>query len=873
MLFETEFVQRCQALGDRPTTGTAGERYSRTVTSEPPNRRRPAQHRRGGDHDLDAEAIALRERGRAVGRFRITAAVLISATVAVVAVVGTGVLGVAGSEAVNDLGQLAFGALAAAFCWRAWRRLQEGGQGRGPGRAWLLLLFLGMAGWTCGQAIWSWYQIFGGRDIPSPSLADVGYFALPVFAFPALLLFPADAFVHPAASGGTQQAPGNRRAKVLFTLDALVIVGSLFVLSWSTTIGAAVRAGAPTAAEFAVAVGYPTTDAVLVVMVLLLVTFRRPENPVALRLLAGGLLALSVSDSFFLYLVSIGADQIPPVCDFGFVVGPVLIALAAAAPKPTASAESTSAESTSAESTSAESTSAAGPPRPLASWLTTMLPYLPLAGIVVLVVTQRAMGAEVDLVETYGLVLLVCVVVLRQMLTLLENEDLLRRVRDSQDRLVGQAFHDSLTGLPNRMMFSERLEAAVRNHRRKGTSLALFFCDVDDLKPVNDGLGHAMGDALLRVVGERLSGSVRADDIVARIGGDEFAVIVSDYQDDPESIGRRMMAAFGESVLLGGQPYRPAVSVGLVVADPADRGRTAAASLNADTLLNRADAAMYVAKRAGKGQLVVFRPGMQTGTSEQGLTADLRQSLALGAVRLVYQPIIRFSDGEVVAIEALARWSHPTKGPIAPGDLISAAAYGGLLFSLDEVVLDTACRDIRRLRRRGGRDVVVHVNVSSSTVTDHRLVGAVHDALRRHDLPGKAVVLEITETARIDDIATAAEVCVAVRRHGVRFALDDLGTGYSSLNYLLRLPIDVVKLDRSLITADAEPAKAAAIGSGAVHIAQRLGIQLVAEGIESATQVARLADLGCELGQGYLLAPPMPLEQLELPAGNQANAG
>jgi diguanylate cyclase len=847
---------------------TFSDRYPPDVTPEPPNRRRPARHRRTAAGDPGTRAPTAPELLGPLGatkRFKTVAGVLVTLTLAVVALASTGVLDPVASEAVNDLGQLVFGAVAATFCWRTWRA--AAGEGQGSGRVWRLLLFLGMAGWTCGQAVWSWYQIFGGRDIPSPSLADIGYFALPVFAFPALLLFPAYQFIHPAASGGTQAAPGNRRAKVLFTLDALVIVGSLFVLSWSTTLGAAARAGAPTAAEFAVAVGYPTTDAVLVVMVLLLVTFRRPENPLALWLLAGGLIALSVSDSFFLYLVSLGADEMPPIYDIGFVAGPVLIALAAAAPKPAA------AEAAADVPAGGAARPPADPPRPLASWLTTLLPYLPLTGIGVLVVTQWVLGATIDRVESYGLVLLVCVVVLRQMLTLLENEDLLRRVVEGQDRLVGQAFHDSLTGLPNRMKFGERLQQAVQQHRREGTPLALFFCDVDDLKPVNDGLGHAVGDELLRVVGERLSGSVRADDTVARLGGDEFAVIVSDYQDDPESIGRRMMAAFGEPVLLGDQPYRPSVSVGLVVADPADRGRTAAASLTADTLLNRADAAMYGAKRAGKGHLVLFRAGMRTGGTDQGLTADLRQSLAVGAVRLVYQPIIRFGDGEVVAVEALARWSHPTKGPVAPEDLIAAAAYGGLLFSLDEVVLDSACRDIRRLRRRGGRDVVVHVNVSSSTVTDHRLAGAVHDALRRHDLPGKAVVLEITETAGIADIATAAEVCAAVRRLGVRFALDDLGTGYSSLNYLLRLPIDVVKLDRSLITVDAEPAKAAAIGSGAVHIAQQLGIQLVAEGIESAAQVARLAALGCELGQGYLLAPPVPLDQLELPSLNRANAG
>jgi diguanylate cyclase len=764
----------------------------------------------------------------------------------------TGLLSRDSSQAVDDLGQFSAGSMATACCaWTAWRATRATRWPRQ--RRWRVWLLLGTAGWTGGQAIWSWYQIVADQEIPSPSLADVGYFALPLFALPALLAIPADRVPYGAALVGAPSSMIRRRTKILFILDALVIGGSLFVLAWSTTLGSAVRLGASNALEFSVAIAYPVSDLVLVVLVLLLAVFRRPHNSRALVLLSGGLLCLAFSDSLFTYVVSTGQPTMAPIYNVGFVVGPALIGLAVLVPEP-------GMPSGGPEQASSR-----------AGWVTTLLPYLPLGAIGVMVLAQQLTGTRVDRVEIYGLIALVCTVVLRQMLTLLENLDLLRRVRESEERLRHQAFHDRLTGLPNRALFAERLDGAVDRHRAHAEPLALFFCDVDDLKPVNDGLGHAVGDTLLRIVAERLARCVRTGDTVARLGGDEFGVILVGYRDDPEAVGHRMLAELAAPVLLAGQTYQPAASMGVTIGDPAD------ATLTATVLLNRADAAMYTAKRAGKGRLARFRPGMESSHGLQGLTPALRQTLAAsrsevsvvgshkpadGLVRVVYQPIVRLSDRSVVAIEALARWSHPTRGTIAPKRLVAAAEYGGMLFTLEALILDMACRDVRQVRSRGRSDLAVHVNVSSATLGDPRLPGTINASLARYGLPGSALVLEITETSRVDDISSVVRVVTAVRQVGVQLALDGLGAGYDSLNYLLRLPIDIIKLDRSLGAAGADLAKVEAIGASAVHLARRLGMQLVAEGLESDEHLDRLVDLGCDLGQGHLLAPPVPLDRL-----------
>lgn len=806
-----------------------------------------------------------------VSRFLLAVVTSAVAVSAVVLLATTGVLGESWSQVVDDLGQLAAGLFAAASCGITWRTAVRAGQTRS---AWLWrgLLFLGTFGWTCGQAIWSWYQLVAHRELPSPSLADVGYFALPVFALPGVLALPAAPAPRVLRGGVAGELPrGERRGRALLGLDAVVIVGSLFLLTWSTALGAVVDAGAPTMGALLIALGYPVTDVILVVIVLLTAVFRRPRRPLALVLLGAGLVALSVSDSFFLYLVSVGATAMPPLYNIGFLAGPVLIGLAALAPDPAPPPRRGAARSSARAAT----------------WFT-LVPYLPLGVIGLLVVVQQSVGSGPEGTEIYGLILLVGIVVFRQLLTTLENLDLVRRVQESQDRLHHQAFHDSLTGLPNRALFHERLVRAVERHQRDGRRLALLFCDLDDFKHVNDTRGHPAGDELLRVTADRLRQCTQPSDTVARLGGDEFAVILDDDdQATPLDVAQRMLAALSEPVLLAGQPHVPRASAGLAVVEPGDQ------EVTAPLLLHHADAAMYVAKRGGKGQLVSYGPEVEADLSAADAGSALARALAevlasastpvprsaagglngsphgapvqgqdpAAAVRLAYQPIVRLSDGRMVAVEALARWQHPQSGDVPPELLIRVAEGCGLINQLEDRILELACRDIA-LIRAGRPGMAVHVNIGASRVTDPLLVGRVRRVLRRHQLPGEALVLEVTEGGRIGDLPTAAQVLNTLRRLGVRVALDDFGTGNNNLAYLLQLPIDILKLDRTLTGHGPHSGRVQMISAGTVQIGRWLGIQLIAEGVELREQADRLAGFGCEFGQGYLFSRPVPVEDL-----------
>jgi diguanylate cyclase (GGDEF)-like protein len=835
--------------------------------------------------------------------------IVAAATIVVVALLDTtGLLGDDGSQLLDDAAQLVAGLFAAVACGMTWRRAVARGGSRQTW-LWRALLFLGMTGWTCGQLIWSWYQVVEHRPLPSPSLADDGYFALPLFAFPAVLMLPAGPAPRVLPSELTAAFPReDRRSRPLLTLDATVIVGSLLLLTWSTTLGAAVRSGAATTGEFLIAVGYPVTDLLLVVIVLLTAVFRRPHRPLALVLLGAGLVALSVSDSCFLYLVSAGASGMPPLYNIGFQAGPALIGLAALAPEPGPRAAPAS--------PAADARSA--------TWFT-LVPYLPLGMIGLLVLVQQFLRQRPGEVETYGLVALVGTVVLRQLLTNLENLDLLRQVQRSQDLLRHQAFHDVLTGLPNRALFQQRLEQAVHRQRSQGCPLALLFFDLDDFKHVNDTRGHAAGDELLRTAAARLTARAGAGDTVARLGGDEFAVILTG-DGDPSVVAGDLLDALDEPVTLARRPHVPQASAGLVVVPPRERHVTAS------QLLHRADAAMYAAKRGGKGHLVRYRPGLETdqpvSVVEVALSRALEELLgpvgrtpdvvrpdvvspdvvspdvvspdavspdagrarlsgntpgpgvgngigngigsgpwtAGNAVSLRYQPIVRLDDGALVAVEALLRWDHPRSGQVAPEVLLGVAEGRGLASALEDLILDLACRDIALIRAGRHGQVPVHVNVGAPRVGEAVLVERVRAALIRHRLPGQALVLEVTEGGRIEDLAAAAAVLQEVRGLGVRVALDDFGSGNSNLGYLLRLPVDLLKLDRSLTAAGRDPGTGQVVSAGAVDLGRRLGIPLIAEGVEDADQAAHLAALGCEYGQGYLFARPLPaIEVTALP--------
>ncbi|HEX6569499.1 MAG TPA: GGDEF domain-containing protein [Acidimicrobiales bacterium] len=495
--------------------------------------------------------------------------------VAVVAFLdSTGVLSPDAEVVVDDSAQLAAGLLAATLCWWSARRLD------GIERRWRLLMAVGMFGWSVGQAFWSYYQIFSDTPLPSPSVADVGYLMMPVFALPALLAFE----VKPSR----ETVPVLRPGRIGILLDGAIVVGALFILTWATALGAVVRTETPDAASFAVAIAYPLTDLILVAIVGLLVVTRRVPAHLRqqLSLLGWGVVAISVSDSIFAYLVSSGAEEMPPLTNVGFIAGPLLIAVAAV--------------------TTSERSPAARHMRRRVSIdrAHLLLPHALVALTGSVITVQMAVGTKIDPVEAVGTWVVVIIVLVRQVIAMVENATLLERLSAAQAELTYRADHDPLTGLANRALFDTRLDQAIDRYHATGGSLAVVVVDLDDFKEVNDTLGHTVGDQLLLAVGERLQRCVRSGDTVARLGGDEFAIILAGDSHAPGIVAERILASLHQSFRVGGNVIVLGASLGVVEPRP---GET---QVTADVLVHRADKAMYAGKRRGKGIAVHYGPDL-----------------------------------------------------------------------------------------------------------------------------------------------------------------------------------------------------------------------------------------------------------------------
>jgi diguanylate cyclase (GGDEF)-like protein/PAS domain S-box-containing protein len=442
-----------------------------------------------------------------------------------------------------------------------------------------------------------------------------------------------------------------------------------------------------------------------------------------------------------------------------------------------------------------------------------------------------------------------------------------------ESELAHQAFHDPLTGLANRALFRNRTELALaRRERRAGNTVAVLYLDLDDFKRVNDGLGHAAGDSLLRSVAGRLLSATRQTDTVARLGGDEFAVVLDLADGDSEAtlVAERIAAAFRKPVQVMGRDVAVAASIGLAVAAPDD---------DCDTLLRNADVAMYSAKSKGKAQVVAFETSMGHERLDRiELETGLQQAIEGGELRLVFQPIVDLESGVPQSVEALVRWEHPTRGTVSPASFIPIAEETGLILPLGRWVLMEACRTAAAWQTTGLRlasaagPIPVTVNVSGRQLLDAAFVGDVRHALAASGLPASALVLEITETVLMKDTERALVAMRALKELGVSLAIDDFGTGYSSLSYLRQFPVDVLKIDRSFIQGVAASGKEAALARTIIALGEMLSLKTVAEGIESAAQRSHLQELGCFLGQGFLFARPVSQSEINVLLGGDEAA-
>jgi diguanylate cyclase (GGDEF)-like protein/PAS domain S-box-containing protein len=436
-------------------------------------------------------------------------------------------------------------------------------------------------------------------------------------------------------------------------------------------------------------------------------------------------------------------------------------------------------------------------------------------------------------------------------------QDISERKR-SEEQIQFQAYHDALTGLPNRLLLQDRLNQALAYAQRRQGILAVVFLDLDHFKLINDSLGHASGDRLLREVGERLHATVRAEDTVARVGGDEFLLLFPHLSNarDAARMAEKLLSSLTSPFAIDSHELYVTASLGVALY-PAD-------GLDGDTLLRNADAAMYWAKESGRNTFQLCTRELTARAGERlNLERELRRALERGEFDLVYQPQVQLVSGRLVGVEALLRWHHPERGVVLPSTFIPVAEDCHLIVPLGAWVLDTACRQLRDWRRAGASELRLSVNLSGRQLPQQDFTALVEGTLAAYDLPADKLELEITESVAMQNVEWTQGMLRALRALGVRLAIDDFGTGQSSLGYLRHFPLSALKIDRSFIEDIGRDPVDEAIVRAVIALAHSVDLTVVAEGVGSEEQLAFLREAGCDEGQGYLFSKPLPARELE----------
>ena len=477
----------------------------------------------------------------------------------------------------------------------------------------------------------------------------------------------------------------------------------------------------------------------------------------------------------------------------------------------------------------------------LASMTTITLAYLVIVGW-----RQQTYGYNIELQR-------VAFAVSLYLLTALIMSGAIRELLELRKQREYQLFHDLLTGLPNRALLIERLQQQLLRQPRTSESVAVLVMDLTDFKAVNDSLGHAVGDDLLKQIGPRLAASLRAADTIARLGGDEFAILLPGTDETGAArVAQKMLAALEQAFPLEGEALDIGATVGVAVAP--------AHGTQAEQLLSRADVAMYAAKGSLAGLAVFSAEHERDGAGRLALMSDLRRAVDEGELVLYYQPQIDLRTGGITSVEALVRWMHPKRGLVGPDEFIPLAERTGLIKRLTRTVLTEAIRQARAWELAGLR-VPIAVNLSMRNIHDPQLPQTIAQLLQRWDARPDLLRLEMTETVLAADPERALQTMDSLRAMGVHIALDDFGIGYSSLAYLNRLPLDEIKIDRSFVIGMIDDESSATIVRATVELGHGLGYAVVAEGVENAETRQRLTALGCDAIQGFLIAHPMPADQ------------
>jgi len=437
-------------------------------------------------------------------------------------------------------------------------------------------------------------------------------------------------------------------------------------------------------------------------------------------------------------------------------------------------------------------------------------------------------------------------------------EQSIEQRKQAQERIRYLAYHDALTGLPNRTFLEDRLATTLAQARRKGRTLALLYLDLDRFKRVNEAIGHTLGDHVLQSLAERLTAIVRDADTVARVGGDEFTILLPKTArvQDAIDVADRVLEGLRQPLLIERRELRATASMGIAVY-PND-------AEEADTLMRNAAIAMYRTKEQGGDSYQLYTPAMNAAVADPlALESDLRRALEREELVVYYQPQVSIANGQIVGVEALVRWQHPERGLVLPADFIPLAEETGLIISLGEWVLRTACAQAKAWQDAGLPPVRVAVNISGRQFQDRALGALVDQVLKETGLRPQYLQLEVTEGVTMRDMDFTIEMLSGLKEMGVQIAIDDFGSGHSSLNYLKRLPIDDVKIDKSFVKDLATDPNDGAIVRSIIAMTHELNLKVVAEGVETQQQLSFLQDRRCDVAQGMLFSEPVPAEALE----------
>ncbi|MDX6257580.1 MAG: hypothetical protein QOJ11_3914 [Frankiales bacterium] len=688
-------------------------------------------------------------------------------------------------------------------------------------QAWSLLA--GSIGfWLVGTSCYAVRGFLFDRFEGGPLSVDVFFLCAIPCAFVGFTRFPVD---HGQLSGRLRQ-----------TLDAMTVACSALFVSWDVALHTIIKHRDSGLTGWLTLL-YPLTDLALCTYAVLIAARAPANRRISISLLAAGMFSFAVADSSGVTLAVLERYHVGGLSDLGWIVGLTLGSLSALC--------------YGYEDAGATARAAAG-----AQWRSALLPYIlviPAAVVVLVDLLHRRLPDSVGILIGAAVVLLVSA---RQMLTVRENLLLVERLTGSESELRQQALHDPLTGLANRRLFRERLEASLAT--LSPAEIAVVFVDLDDFKVVNDTMGHATGDDLLRKVANRLQTCVRGSDVAARLGGDEFAVLLTGGGlVAAQAVAGRLNRAMRQPILCGGQPLFIQASIGIAA------GREGEAGFDrSQQLLEQADMAMYAAKDAGKARVEVFEPSMRERLLDRAAVKDdLARALGRDQLSLNYQPIVDLATGAIVGAEALLRWKHPQRGFIPPLMFISIAEETGLIEPIGRWVLATACAAAAAWQPgspAGGYQV--NVNVSAGQLLNTDIVEDVAAVLRTTGLRANLLTIEITESVLMADNATVAAQLGELRELGIRLAIDDFGTGYSGLSYLDRLPVDILKVDKAFVDRLDEPSTRPPLAGAIVGLGEMLGLDVVAEGIETSSQRHAMVDLGCRHGQGYLFSRPVDLD-------------